>query len=299
MDADDSGRVDYGEFAAMLREKLRMRPSRRNGTQKDVDQQVMGLWRALDDDGAGHIKGYISRGDFFTFMRRAHDDGEGGEGKASGWRERLTAARREAAAAVKEMKHAGAGKDDPEAMAGWRADMMRVQPATDGQMRAFARELNVKLGSTWYKAFKEMDRDGNGQVIWLEFYKMIRQLGMLHALAQEHTTAKVRCALISTALLAAHGLHHVCRRQRSDRAAVATAPLLSPPSSQTFAALSPPTALRRIGGMRSAPCRCSRKMIPRKPRCLSPAACCLTPPATDTLAAISLFPAQARHMPLQ
>ena len=51
MDADDSGRIDYSEFAAMLREKLRMRPSRRNGSQKDVEQQIMGLWRALDDDG--------------------------------------------------------------------------------------------------------------------------------------------------------------------------------------------------------------------------------------------------------
>ena len=145
-------------------------------------------------------------------MRRGHDTAEGGDGKASGWREKLTAARREAAAAVKEMKHAGAGKEDPEAMAGWRNDMSRVHPATDGQIRAFARELNVKLGSSWYKVFKEMDRDGNGQVIWLEFYKMVRHPvshppARLTSRQQTHAITPPSHTQSRTTPIASHTLH--------------------------------------------------------------------------------------------
>lgn len=75
MDTDDSGRIDYNEFAAMLADKLRMKPPRQPRSQderslerwkvaiQEHEQHVMGLWRALDDvEGVGQLRGYITRG---------------------------------------------------------------------------------------------------------------------------------------------------------------------------------------------------------------------------------------------
>ena len=109
--------------------------------------------------------------------------GSGGSslGGGAGWRARLQAARREAAASMREQIKAAAvgGVRGAAAVAEWRASMEGVEPASDGQARGVARALlNANfggLGSSWYSVFKAMDRDDSGRVTWQEFLALCRE----------------------------------------------------------------------------------------------------------------------------
>lgn len=240
MDTDDSGRIDYNEFTEMLRAKLQIRPpkrTRRRGEsreearesdRKEHVQYLMGLWKALDDDGSGKLRGYITLGEFFSFMRsgatprrsRVQGDAEGdaegtegggvvGEGGAGsgggggeapiGWKERLLAARREAAEDLKKAKRAG-GAESAAALEAWRAEMAAVEPASDSLLAAVASELlgasafSPVAGGSWYSIFKAMDTDGSGRVTWIEFFAVCKRHGLVPASRPQPPRMAVRTA---------------------------------------------------------------------------------------------------------
>ena len=60
VDDDGTGRISYKELAGMVREELRLGPSELR------EEELEGLWRALDADSSG----WISAGEFGRFMRR-------------------------------------------------------------------------------------------------------------------------------------------------------------------------------------------------------------------------------------
>jgi hypothetical protein len=179
-----TGRMSCEAFIAMLRDKLRMR-SRSRTEESELQTHLYSVWRALDDDGAGDMKGYLNFGEFVAFMRRgpAVDAGR----TSSGWREKLAAQRHQEAESIRQRDRrsndASSVADDGEMERGhrsWQQQMEGSQRANEGQQREVSQKINHRLtGTSWFKLFKEIDQDNNGRISWQEFVHLVRDIARL------------------------------------------------------------------------------------------------------------------------
>ena len=84
-DVQGVGRVSYEEFTTMLRKLLphllRKKTSKGRG---QVTANLKALWRYLDDDGAGDLKGYLVLSQFLAFVKLGIDEDDGSRRERAG-----------------------------------------------------------------------------------------------------------------------------------------------------------------------------------------------------------------------
>lgn len=182
--SDDAGTMSFDAFCTMLRSVLKMKPR----TAKAIEnaQAVMRkLWRAIDDDGDGGMKGHLSAREFVGFMKlgRPEVTASGTDAGDHGWRARLAARNRASADAVRESlrEQQAMRMPDEQVKAECVRHMEGVDTATDAQQRELSRQLNARMessgfGCSWYAAFKRMDTDIDGRISWLEFASMVKHV---------------------------------------------------------------------------------------------------------------------------
>ena len=171
-DVHGVGRVTYEAFIRMLRSRLHSILRRKTRTKKDeVTQMLKALWRTLDDDGYGELKGYLELSQFLAFCKLGVPQGEEEEeGKPQGWKERMQLRRKADAEALRlERKQR---QEADELMTGlelWQNEMQGVVPASSGQVRELAASLNARMQDEgWYQLYKRVDRSGDGRISWME-----------------------------------------------------------------------------------------------------------------------------------
>lgn len=180
MDDEGLGRINFDQFSAMLRGKLCMRAKTRKD-RHELEKTLQGLWRYMDDDEEGEVKGYIVLSDLIGFLKLGlPQQGEEEEDPTSGqqsWRERLTAQKKRDAAALREQRRQQIEACELMADLGeWQQQMGSVHAATEAQLREVSCKLNTRLGDKgWYSLFKAMDVSGDARISWREFLAMARQ----------------------------------------------------------------------------------------------------------------------------
>ena len=198
LDDGGLGRVSFHQFSGMLKRKLHLR-GRTRAMRTERDAALAALWRAIDDDGQGNLKGYLTQGEFITFLKRGVAarrqllEEEAEEAKMGawmggaappplpapslGWRERLAAQRKRDAASVREQRREQHAADALMANVDeFRRQMAELSPASEGEQRELSAALNRRLGADgWYGLFKGMDRSGDGRASWSEFTLMLRE----------------------------------------------------------------------------------------------------------------------------
>ena len=155
-----------------------------NGYMPQSDE-LRRVWRALDQDDEGSLRGYITVEEFTSFMRKGMPapDERSSEEKI---RERGAAARNRVAvdeSTYHTTSQAGGSSSSSDALPGsaeWKRLMERVPIATDDQLTKLSTRLNNRLSyagySSWYKAFKTVDTDGSGRLGWTSFCTLVREL---------------------------------------------------------------------------------------------------------------------------
>jgi Ca2+-binding EF-hand superfamily protein len=150
MDEGDTGRISYAAFVQMARRRLKL---------GDSEEALQGVWRALDEEGAGSI----SVGAFATFMRKGRS--EAPAGPSTSWKERLRLSKSEGARAVRTQM-----EDERGGQALLRA-LSLVEPADAERVRDLSERLNGQLETladprarSWYSLLQHMDEGDTGRI---------------------------------------------------------------------------------------------------------------------------------------
>lgn len=148
-DTDCSGRISYDEFLVMMKKITRGKRRRR------PTWPVLNVWRAIDTNGDG----FISVGEFYSFMRRGLEGTE----EARRLRDRIERRR-------SEEREAGTLKSASDGV-----EAAVVAPATTWQVRELSQRLNERVathaGGTWFKLYASMSADAreSGRITWADF----------------------------------------------------------------------------------------------------------------------------------
>ena len=159
VDTNDSGKITYDEFLSAIRRKDCLNLS----ADALSDEQALALWKALDEDGNGHI----SHGEWGHFMKR------GQPAAAESARQRLIA-----------MRAAAKRKADAEAdvHAGRHVTaLLAAEPAaSEAELKEYSGLLNAALRRitadgeqgeqlVWFRLFKAVDYNGSGLIDYFEY----------------------------------------------------------------------------------------------------------------------------------
>ena len=161
VDTDGSGLIAYDEFAAMVRDILRL------STRALPEPRLKALWLALDTDCSGHL----SSGEFGAFMRL----GAPRQNRVSQAKLSALERKRAAGAATRLEKDKLFHRD-------LAASMINEPRASESEIAELSAVLNVAQRSvvpgwqtpSWFKLFRHVDADGSGLIAYDEFVDMVR-----------------------------------------------------------------------------------------------------------------------------